>query len=259
MRVTMLGCGSSGGVPLLGPEGWGACDPKDARNRRRRVSILVEQRGTRLLVDTSPDLREQLLAAGVSTLEAVIYTHTHADHLHGIDDLRAVNYVLKRPLDVWADPASMAEIRRRFSYAFGPAPSSDEPGDWYRPVLVAHEYEGPFRVGAIEIVPFAQQHGRLGSMGLRFGKLAYSTDVKALSETAFAVLAGVEIWIVDCQGMEEHRTHSHLAQTLEWIARVRPRRAVLTHLGHTMDYATVRALCPPGVEPGVDGLVLDCG
>lgn len=258
MRVTMLGCGSSGGVPLLGPDGWGDCDPKDPRNRRRRVSILVEEDGTRVLVDTSPDLREQLLAAGVSSLDAVVYTHAHADHLHGIDDLRSINYVLKRPIDVWADPGSMSEIRRRFPYAFGPPPSENTRGDWYRPVLTAHEYEGPFRIGALEITPYAQQHGKLGSFGLRFGKFAYSTDVKALSEAAFATLAGIEYWIVDCQGMEPHPTHSHLAQTLDWIARVKPRRAVLTHLGHLMDYAKVRALCPPGVEPGVDGLVIDC-
>ncbi len=258
MRATILGCGSSGGTPLLGPEGWADCDPKDPRNRRRRASILVEHDGTRLLIDTSPDLREQLLAAQVSALDAVVYTHAHADHLHGIDDLRAINYLRRKPIDIWADPKTLAEIKSRFAYAFGPPPSGSDRGDWYRPVLTANEYQGPFRIGPIDIVPFEQRHGRFGSMGLRFGPLAYSTDVKTLDEAAFAALAGVEVWIVDCLRKEPHLTHSHLEQTLAWIARVKPRRAVLTHLDHTMDYAAVRALCPPGVEPGVDGMTLDC-
>lgn len=256
MRVTILGCGSSGGVPILGPEGWGVCDPANPKNRRRRVSILVEEAGTTLLVDTSPDLREQLIDAGVYRLDAVLYTHAHADHLHGIDDLRSVNFHLDGPLDAYAAAQTLAAIEERFGYVFAERPP--EATYWSQPWLRPRPIDGPFRVGALEVTPFTQDHGfGMTTLGFRFGPVAYSTDVKRLEEAAFAALAGVEVWIVDAVREEPHPTHTHLAQTLDWIARLRPRRAVLTHMSHLLDYEDLRGRCPPGVEPGYDGMVIE--
>ena len=251
----MLGCGGSGGVPQVGNR-WGACDPANPRNRRRRSSILVEAEGVVVLVDTSPDLREQLIDAHVQRVDAVVYTHGHADHLHGIDDLRGLNRVMKQPIPVWADRGTLGAIEERFGYVFNPL----KPGDnFYKPTLVAHEIAGPFRVGPLEIVPFEQDHGFSKTLGFRIGAMAYSTDVVELDDAAFEILAGVELWIVDCLRDEPHVTHSHFAQTMEWIRRVQPRRAVLTHMNHEADYQTWAMRLPPGVEPGFDGLAIEIG
>ncbi len=252
MRVTVLGCGTSGGVPMLGPKGWGACDPHEPRNRRRRVSILVQQGETTLLVDTSPDLREQLLDAGIYRLDGVLYTHGHADHTHGIDDLRSVNYYLEAPLNIYAASATLAELQERFAYTFLPRTQAG-----YRPNLAGKVIDGPFAIGAIAIEPFDQIHGHDTTLGFRFGPIAYSTDVNDLSAQAFAVLAGVKVWIVDCLGERPHPTHSHLEQTLAWIERVKPERAILTHMNQHLDYRTLSDKLPPGVEPGYDGLVIE--
>ncbi|MSP48440.1 MAG: MBL fold metallo-hydrolase [Alphaproteobacteria bacterium] len=253
MKITILGCGSSMGVPVLG-EGWGDCDPAEPRNRRLRASILVEEGPTRLLVDTSPDLRQQLLAAGVTAIDAILYTHAHADHLHGIDDIRAINVALNGPLDAYADTTTLDIIRDRFGYVFQPLK-----GDYYyKPTLTPHVIDGPFHVGAVEVRPFRQDHGFSHSLGFRFGRAAYSTDVLNLDEQAFEVLAGVDLWIVDAFRLEPHETHTHLARTLEWIERVRPRRAVLTHMSQRVDYARVKAMVPDHVEPAYDGMVIEC-
>jgi phosphoribosyl 1,2-cyclic phosphate phosphodiesterase len=255
VKITVLGCGSSGGTPLVGATGWGASNPDDPRNRRLRPSILVEQGATTLLVDTSPDLREQMIRAGVERVDAILYTHAHADHVHGIDDIRSFNFHRGGPLDAWGGAETMATIERRFDYVFEPYPH--ERPRFFRPCLTSHVADGPFRIGEIDIVPFVQQHGRMASLGYRFGRFAYSTDVHALDEAAFAALAGVEVWIVDCLSETPHPTHSHLEQTLEWIRRVRPRQAWLTHLSHNIDYATLAAKCPAGVAPAHDGLTID--
>jgi phosphoribosyl 1,2-cyclic phosphate phosphodiesterase len=255
MRVTMLGCGPSWGVPLIGGE-WGACDPANPKNRRRRVSLLVEAEGGTLLVDTSPDMREQLLDAGVRRIDAVLYTHSHADHTHGIDDLRSVNRLMRKPLPVYATARTLGEIRTRFGYVFTPLRQGTT--GFYKPVLEPVEISGPFEAAGITVVPFEQDHGFSPTLGFRFGRVAYSTDVIRLDEPAFAALAGVEVWIVDCIRREPHVTHSHLAQTLDWVKRVRPKRAILTHMDQSLDYATLLASLPDGVEPGYDGLRLDC-
>jgi phosphoribosyl 1,2-cyclic phosphate phosphodiesterase len=252
MRVTVLGCGPSTGVPTIGGI-WGRCDPRDPRNRRRRVSALVETSGMTLLIDSSPDLREQLLDAQVSRIDAVLLTHAHADHLHGIDDLRTVNRLMRRAIPLYADVKTLDEIRARFGYALKPA----EEGRFYRPTLVPHEITGPFAIAGIGIVPFAQDHGFSTTLGFRIGGFAYSTDVTELDERAFAALEGVELWIVDCLRREPHPTHSHLAKTLAWIARLQPRRAVLTHMDQSLDYRELGAELPQGVEPGRDGLVIE--
>jgi phosphoribosyl 1,2-cyclic phosphate phosphodiesterase len=251
----MLGCGPSWGVPKIGG-GWGACDPQDPRNRRSRVSVLVEEGGAALLIDTAPDLREQLLAARVQRIDAVLYTHSHADHLHGIDDLRTVNQLMQSAIPVYASAASLAEIDRRFGYVFAPV----QPGRqsvYYKPVLEPHMIEGRFTAAGVPVIPFRQDHGFSETLGFRIGAFAYSTDVIKLDEAAFAALAGVDVWIVDCIRRREHVTHSHLDRTLAWIERVKPRRAVLTHMDESLDYATLRRELPDGVEPGYDGLVID--
>ncbi len=252
MKVTLLGCGPSWGIPAIGFE-WGRCDPADPRNRRRRCSVLVEGGGGALLIDTSPDLREQLLDAAAGRIDAVLLTHAHADHLHGIDDLRMVNRLMGKPIPLYADAHTLGEVERRFGYALQPG----VPGKpMYRPTLVPHAIAGPFTAAGMPVVPFAQDHGYSTTLGFRIGPLGYSTDVTELDDAAFAALAGIELWIVDCLRREPHPTHSHVAKTLGWIARVKPRRAVLTHMDQSLDYRELSAELPPGVEPGRDGLVV---
>jgi len=253
MKVRILGCGGSGGVPLVGGV-WGACDPAEPRNRRRRTSVLVEDGPTTLLIDTSPDLREQLLDAGTKRLDAVLFTHAHADHLHGIDDLRGMNRLMRTNLPVYADARTLAVIAERFDYVFRPL---EEGASFYKPTLTEHVIDGAFTVAGIDIVPFVQDHGFSKTLGFRIGGMGYSTDVVDLDETAFAALAGIELWIVDCLRYDPHPTHSHLEKTLSWIARVKPRHAVLTHMDVPLDYATLRGTLPAGVEPGYDGLTLE--
>lgn len=265
MRVTVLGSGGSGGVPVADgtPGGnWGTCDPNNPKNRRRRVSILVEDEGSAVLVDTSPDLRQQLLDAGVRDLDAVLFTHAHADHAHGIDELRALVRRRGGPVPAYMDAPTRADLTARFPYIFT---SSMSPSQIYPPQLQDHVIEAlgvPFEAGAkgrgaLQALAFTQVHGRETTLGLRFGPVAYSTDVTDLDADAFAALAGVEVWILDCLREEPHPTHAHLALALEWIALVKPRRAILTHLNHQADYETIRAKCPPGVEPAYDGLVIE--
>jgi phosphoribosyl 1,2-cyclic phosphate phosphodiesterase len=256
MKVTVLGCGGSGGVPLIGND-WGECDPADPRNRRRRSSVLVDVGTVRLLIDTGPDLREQLLAAGVTHLDGVLFSHSHADHSHGIDELRALNWVMRQPIDCYADAATLADLEQRFGYCLKPLPDG---AHFYRPALVPRlAVPGqPFTVKGVEIRPFLQDHGLSNTLGFRIGNFAYSTDVVRLDEAAFAALDGVEVWMVDCVRIQPpHTVHAHLPVTLSWIERVRPRRAVLTHMNQTMDYAKVSALLPPGVEPAYDGMVVE--
>jgi phosphoribosyl 1,2-cyclic phosphate phosphodiesterase len=253
MRVTVLGCGTSSGVPVIGCT-CAVCRSGDPRNRRRRCSVLVEALGQRILFDTSPDFREQALDAGITALDAIVYTHAHADHVHGIDDLRALNFLMARPIDAWGDAQVLAQIESRFAYAFR---EPDAAAGWWRPALRARTFQGPFEIGPLTLVPFAQVHGRTTSWGFRIGGFAYSSDANELPEEAFEALDGVEVWVVDCLRKKPHVSHAHLERTLAWIERVRPRLAVLTHMNHEVDYATWRELLPLGVVPGHDGLVVE--
>ncbi|MFN3233420.1 MAG: MBL fold metallo-hydrolase [Alphaproteobacteria bacterium] len=249
MKVTVLGCGTSGGVPTIGNY-WGACDPSNPKNRRRRVSIAVEQGDTRLIVDTSPDLREQCLDAGIDRLDAVLYTHDHADHTHGIDDLRIMSYRGKKRIDVHADATTLATLERRFDYIF----VSQE---GYPAICQGNLIDGSFQVGEIDVRPFEQGHGNITSLGFRFDRVAYSTDLNALDEAAFEALEGIDVWIVDALRHDPHPTHAHLDLTLSWIDRVRPKQAYLTHMTWDMDYEALKGALPAGVAPAYDGLVIE--
>lgn len=253
MRIKILGCGASGGVPLITGE-WGACDPQNPKNRRRRASIAIEKGDTTLLVDTSPDLREQCLTGKIQKINGVVYTHDHADHTHGIDDLRPFLYTQKVPIPLCGNKETIHFLKTRFGYAF---PTEKITPEIYRHFVTAHIIDGPFVIGDIHITPFVQGHGYSTSIGYRFEKVAYSTDVVTLDEGAFKILEGIDTWVVDCIAMDPRATHSHLAQTLEWIMRVKPRRAYLTHMSHLLDYEKLAELLPKGVEPAYDGLVIE--
>jgi len=254
MKITVLGCGSSGGVPLIG-NNWGACNPANPRNRRTRVSVLVEWKDTKVLIDTSPDIRQQFLDCGAGKIDGVLYTHAHADHCHGISELRSVMWLMGKPVDIYADVETMEELKQSFGYLF----PGKKDSVYYKPVVTPHEISSAFSIGALNVVPFYQDHGYGRTLGFRFGDFAYSTDVHSLDETAFEALRGVKNWVVDCVRVTPpHPTHSHLEQTLQWINRVKPQHAWLTHMNHTMDYDQVAAILPEGVEPAYDGLVIEC-
>lgn len=258
LTVTILGCGSSGGVPRVG-SGWGACDPSEPRNRRRRCSILVEREGaagtTAVLVDTSPDLREQLLDAGVRRLDAVLFTHEHADHTHGIDDLRPLVIAMRRRVPAYADDATRAVLLQRFGYCFETPPGSE-----YPPIVDLRPLRPPEPVrldgpgGAIEAEPFRMVHGTIDAYGFRFGDLAYAPDVSHMPEESVARLEGLEVLILDALRDTPHPTHFSVAEALALIGRVRPRRAVLTNLHTDLDYAELARRLPPGVDVAFDGM-----
>lgn len=261
MKITFLGSGSSTGTPGVGV-GWGKCDPTNPRNRRLRPSIMVEQGDTRLLIDTSPDLREQLVRADVARLDAIVYTHAHADHLHGIDDLRAINRAMKMPVPMYADAHTLEGIRRRFKYVV--VEEADAPalkGTFFmRPALVPNLVTPGvrFQIGDVDLLPYDQDHGHVRTVGYRFGeKVAYSTDLVEMPEEAFAAVAGVDTWILGVFGPAPHPTHVHLEKALEWIRRVGARRTILTHLSVNFDHEELLRMLPPGVEPAYDGMEIE--
>ena len=253
MKLIVLGCGTSFGVPRIGND-WGACDPDEPRNRRRRVAILIEQDETRILVDTPPDLREQLLDAGVADVDAVIWTHDHADHVHGLDDLRAVYHARGAPVAGHARPATLAALRSRFGYVF-------EGKGGYPAIVEGRALADEFAIGAVRVRVVDQPHGAITSAGLRFDaggrSIAYSTDCSALTGEMTALFEGVDVWVVDALRRRPHPTHPHLDRTLEWIGAVRPGRAILTHMDNSLDYRTLLAELPDGVEPGHDGMEIE--
>jgi phosphoribosyl 1,2-cyclic phosphate phosphodiesterase len=220
---------------------------------------LVEDYDTRVLVDSAPELRTQLLAAGVSALNAVLYTHSHADHLHGIDDLRAINRAINAPLDVFADANTLSIIRARFPYVFEPL--NEGARFYYKPTLVPKEIRSGdrFAIGTITITAFEQDHGFSKTLGFRFGSLAYTTDVVELSDGAFRLLEGIDAWIIGTLVDRSHPTHCDVEKALTWISRLKPRQAVLSHLGGDLDYATLAERLPKGVEPAFDGMVIESG
>ncbi len=258
LRFTILGCGSSGGVPRLGGH-WGDCDPGNPRNRRRRCSMLVERDGpegtTSVLIDTSPDMRDQLLDSGTGRLDGVVYTHSHADHVHGIDDLRMIVFNMRARVPVWADGDTQNALLGRFGYAF-----VQPEGSPYPPILDLRTIKGAFEIdgpgGAIPILPFRVGHGSIDALGFRIGGLAYLPDVAEIYDDAWAALQGLDVWVLDTLRRAPHPTHSHFAQSLDWIARAAPKRAVLTNMHIDLDYDTVEAETPEHITPAYDGMVI---
>jgi len=258
---TILGCGSSMGVPRVAL-GWGDCDPNNPKNRRRRCALLVERAGpqgvTRVLVDCTPDLREQLLDAQVDWLDGVLITHEHADHTHGIDDLRPLFVNKRRRVDVYMDDETSRVMNVRFGYCF-----KTPPGSQYPPILTEHRLAPGHPVtingqgGPIEVLPILQNHGDIASLGFRFGDVAYSADIKGLPDASLSQMAGLDVWIVDALRRSPHPSHFNLAEALDWIARIQPKRAILTNLHTDMDYVELRASLPPNIEPGFDRMRFD--
>jgi len=258
LRFTILGCGSSGGVPRLGGQ-WGDCDPDNPRNTRRRCSMLVEREGaegtTTVLIDTSPDLRSQLLDTGTGRLDGVVYTHSHADHVHGIDDLRMIVFNMRARIPVWADGDTQNALFSRFGYAF-----VQPEGSPYPPILDMKTIKGPFTIdgpgGEITLTPFQVGHGSIDSLGFRIADLAYLPDVAEIPEDAWPTLDNLDCWVLDALRRTPHPTHAHLDLALDWIARAAPRRAVLTNMHIDMDYDAVARDTPEHVTPAHDGMVI---
>lgn len=256
LRATILGCGSSGGVPRIGGL-WGACDPKNPKNRRLRCSMLLEQTGengtTRVLIDTSPDMREQLLTANVPDLDAVVYTHAHADHTHGLDDLRMIAINNEKRMNVWADIPTQTDLMARFHYVFATPAGSN-----YPPICDMHTIDGHVKIsgagGDITLTPLPVQHGRITALGFKIGGLAYVPDVSEIPEATWEMLMGLDVWVLDALRYKPHPSHVHFERALEWIERAKPARAVLTNMHIDLDYDIVNAETPKNVTPAFDGM-----
>jgi phosphoribosyl 1,2-cyclic phosphate phosphodiesterase len=262
--LTILGCGSSGGVPRVA-QGWGDCDPDNPRNRRRRCSVLVERSAggenggkTSVLVDTSPDLREQLLSAAVGRLDGVLMTHSHADHTHGMDDLRPLVIAMRKRIDIHMDEATSRVVRQAFAYIFE-APA----GSLYPPLLNEKRLTSGQVVridgqgGPVEALPFLLEHGEIPALGLRFGALAYTPDLNAIPSESLPFLEGLDTWIIDGLRFKPHPTHLSVDEALAWIEKMRPRRAVITNMHTDLDYETLKTRLPSHVVPAYDGMRID--
>jgi phosphoribosyl 1,2-cyclic phosphate phosphodiesterase len=262
LRITVLGSGSSGGVPRIGPTGpnWGACDPANPKNRRRRCALLVQRIGpegqTSVLIDAGPDVREQLIDVGVGILDAVILTHDHADHVHGLDDLRMVAANRRARLPAWMNEATEQTIRDRFGYVFHTPPGSN-----YPPIMDLHRIDGPFAItgpgGVVTAVPFLVPHGGIEALGFRVGPVVYTPDIKEMSPDAWKMLKGADCWLLDSLRYTPHVSHVNVEEALTWIAQAAPPRAFLTNLHIDLDYVELDAMTPANVHPAHDGLVLE--
>lgn len=258
MKITILGCGASSGVPLIGCS-CSVCTSSDAKNKRTRPSILISKGNTSLLVDTSPDLRQQALANKIKEVDAILITHAHADHTHGIDDVRSFNFYKNQNINLYSDSNTLSELVQRFNYIF--KPHIPEYG-WFRPALTPNELlpeqQEAVRISdELELTPFRQIHGQQYSTGIRVGNMVYSTDVNSIDDAMANRLEGMDLWIVDCLRVAPAPTHAHLEMTLSWIERFKPKRAVLTHLSHDFDYRKLKSELPDGVEPAYDGMEIE--
>jgi phosphoribosyl 1,2-cyclic phosphate phosphodiesterase len=258
LSFTILGCGSSGGVPRIVGD-WGICDPDEPKNRRLRCSLLVEsvkEAGiTRVLIDTSPDMREQMLRAKADTLDAVWYTHEHADHTHGIDEVRGYFLRQRKRMPIWADAQTLDMLTTRFAYCFVRPEGSE-----YPPIIEPLEIKPGSAIrsagsgGAISGQAFILRHGNIDALGFRIGAAAYTPDVNAIPDSALAYLEGLDVWIIDALRRVPHPSHFSLSETLDWVKRLKPKRAILTNMHNDMDYQALLRELPPGVEPAYDGM-----
>jgi phosphoribosyl 1,2-cyclic phosphate phosphodiesterase len=249
MKVTILGCGSSGGVPLITGE-WGKCDPRNPKNRRRRASILVQVQGINIVIDTGADFRQQLLDHPIDHLDAVLYTHGHADHVFGLDELRHFFFQGQKPIPIYASPETLATLRTDFSYAFKPSHLEQ-----YHTFIEENVFpNAPFEVSGIQILPIKLDHTVMTSWGFRMGNFAYCTDFKRIEAQERLKLRNLEVLIIDCLMFDDHKTHVKFDETMEILQEIQPKRAILTHMNQYMDYEVALNRCPPGVEPGYDGL-----
>lgn len=262
LRFTILGCGASPGVPRINGD-WGACDPNEPRNRRSRSAALVElfandDKATRVLIDTGPDIRMQLIAAGITAIDGVMYTHPHADHVHGIDDMRAFAMATRKPLPIYSDDATQERLEDGFGYCFRAPPESP-----YPPFLVRHPIRAgePFEVngagGSVSLLPLAQVHGNINSLGVRVGPVAYSCDFNDLPAATVGALGDLDLWVVGALRRRAHPSHASLGEALGWIERMNPKSAVLTHMTNELDYRTLLDELPPSIMPAYDGVSFD--
>ena len=262
IRLTILGCGSSGGVPRIGGL-WGACDPHEPKNRRRRCSILVEKIAlngtTTVLIDTGPDMRAQLLDANVSHLDGVIYTHAHADHLHGVDDLRQVAFVMNEQIKVWADQPTQTELYERFNYTVHQKPNSDYPPIISLQPPIKQDDTASFSVngagGELIIHPIPVTHGNIKALGFKFEDIAYIPDVSDIEPTQLEALRGLRLFVIDALRYTPHPSHAHLDQALDWIDKIKPEHSILTNMHIDLDYQTLCNTLPQNVTPAFDGMV----
>ena len=254
-KVTVLGCGPSAGIPLLGHNDgpfWGDCDPSESKNKRLRASVYVEFQGLKILIDTSPDMRQQMLTQSLYTLDCVLMSHFHADHCHGIDELRPIVHGRGRqPLPLYADETTLKQLRLRFGYLFQPTDCN------YFQILEPRTIDNNITFENVKITVIQQQHGPFTSLGYRFGNFAYSTDFNNLDEKALEKLQGLDVWIVDCLTRKPNSTHNHLDLTLQWIELVKPKRAILTHMTYDLDYATLCHELPDHIRPAYDGMIIE--
>jgi len=262
VKLTILGCGASPGVPRIDGD-WGACDPNEPRNNRTRCGVLIERFGsgdrpTRVLVDTGPEIRLQLIKESVGAIDGVVYTHGHADHVHGIDDLRAYALTSGRMVDVYADDLTYLKLENAFGYCF-----RSVPGSFYPPILkrkriaagVPFEIDGPG--GTLRLNPIRQIHNDIDTLGIRVGDIAYCCDVSEFPQESVAALEGVDTWILGALRYKPHPSHLTVAQAVEWVKRLKPRRAFLTHLHSDLDYRKLASALPAGIEPAYDGLAVE--
>tara|TARA_A100001015_G_C15029506_1_gene732377 strand:- start:568 stop:1344 length:777 start_codon:yes stop_codon:yes gene_type:complete len=252
VEITILGCGSSTGVPVIGND-WGRCNPENPKNRRLRSSILVRNKNVKILIDSGPDLRQQLLNADIKSIDAVFITHSHADHIHGIDDFRYLNVLMNKDIDLYASRKTIDEIAKKFGYVFEKLnPSAN--GFYYKPCLNPIEIQKSFKIKKLQIKTFDQNHGFSISTGFRIDDVAISTDVVDLDSKAFDELNNLDLWIVDCLRYKPHKTHAHLEKTLRWIEKIKPKKSILTHMNFEVDYEEISKLLPKNCFAAFDGM-----
>ena len=252
LEIEILGCGSSSGVPAIG-NNWGDCNPENPKNRRLRSSILIRSRESTILIDATPDLRQQLLNANVKNLDAVFITHTHSDHINGIDDFRFLNVIMNKDLNLYATKDVLKKIKERFGYVFEElVPEAN--GFYYKPCLIPNEIKSDFLINDLKISCIDQNHGYMNSNGFRFNNFAYCSDVLEFNEREFKKLENLDLWIVDCLRFKPHKTHAHFEKVIKWIELLKPKQTILTHMNYEVDYDFIMSKVPKNCIAAYDGL-----